>query len=170
MKTIKVRHFHRLPFLMKLLLAIGLPICFLFLFIGIAENCGELILVGVIFFTSAIVGFCFFFSYGIKITSKRIVLINQRMLKIFRYEDVAYIKIVFKNDSIEGEIKAKYQKAYSFRFDGIVLNGHSLFLSYLGMSGLKLTKKFVDKSIANLLACEKVKIQNLYDEPQNETS
>ncbi|MBQ7335388.1 MAG: hypothetical protein IJW92_02810 [Clostridia bacterium] len=166
MKIIKVRHFYRMPFLMKLLIAIGLPICFWFLIAGIVEHIAEFVLIGVIPLVSAIVGFGFFFSYGIKITSQRVVLINQSMIKSFRYEDVIYIKIVFKNESIEGEIKTKHQKACSFCFDGIDLSGRSLFLSHLWMSGLKLTKKFVDKSIANLSTCEKVKIQDLYDNPQ----
>ena len=72
MKTIKVRHFFRMPFLMKLLIAVALPICFCFLIVGIVEHIVELILIGAIPLVSAIVGFGFFFSYGIKITSKRV--------------------------------------------------------------------------------------------------
>ena len=87
---------------------------------------------------------------------------NQRMLKVFRYEDVIYIKIVFDNDSIFGEIKAKNQKTYEFCFDGIDLSGGSSFGGILWIAGLKITRKFVDKSILDLSACEKVKIQNLY--------
>ena len=163
MKTIRIRHFYRMPFLAKLLITVGLPIVFVFLILGIVEHIAALILIGAIPLVSAVIGLCFFFSYGIKITSKRIVLINQRMLKSFRQDDVIYIKIVFKSESIEGEIKTKHQKACSFCFDGIDLSGRSLFLSHLWISGLKLTKKFVDKSIANLSICEKVKIQDLYD-------
>ena len=162
MKTIKVRHFFRMPFLMKLLIAIALPICFWFLIVGIVEHIVELILIGAIPLVSAIVGFGFFFSYGIKITSKRVVLISQRMIKSFRYEDVIYIKIDFHNESIQGEIKAKQQKACTFCFDGIDLSGRSLFLSHLWISGLKLSKRFVDQSIASLSNCEKVKVQNFY--------
>ena len=103
-----------------------------------------------------------FFSYGIKITSKRVVLISQRMIKSFRYEDVIYIKIDFHNESIQGEIKAKQQKACTFCFDGIDLSGRSLFLSHLWISGLKLSKRFVDQSIASLSNCEKVRVQNFF--------
>ena len=162
MKSIKISNFHHIPFLMKLLILIGLPICLCFLVIGIIKHSIGLILIGTIPLISAIIGLGFFFSYGIKITSKKVILINQRMLKIFPYEDVIYIKIVFRNDNIEGEIKAKNQKTYLFCFDGIDLSLNASFLSYLWISGLKLTKEFVEKSIASLSACEKVKIENFY--------
>lgn len=133
MKSINIKNFHKIP-----------------------------ILIGAVPLTALIVGMGFFWNYGIRITSKRVILMNQLMLKIFRYEDVIYIKIVFDNDTISGKIKAKHKKACEFCFDGIDLSSRSLFLGHLWIEGLKLTKKFVDKSISDLSACEKVKIQNLY--------
>ena len=150
-----------MPFLIYLLLLIATPTCLGFLVIGITDNIPELIAVGVIYFIALCVGFCFFLNYGIKISSKRVVLLNQQMFKIFRYEDVVYIKITFYNDSIKGIIKARYEEPYEFCFDGIDLRrGGSI--SYFWIKGLKFTKRFVDKSVAKLSACEKVKIQNAY--------
>lgn len=161
MKTIRIKHFHRLPFLIYLHLSIAAPICLAFLVIGITDNIPELKAIVAIAFIALCVGFGFFLNYGIKISSKRVVLLNQEMFKIFRYEDVVYIKITFYNDNIKGIIKAKYEEPCEFCFDGIDLRvGRSR--SYLWVKGLKFTQRFIDKSIAKLSTCEKVKIQNAY--------
>ena len=162
MKSIKIRHFYRMPFLMKLLILIALPICLCFLILGITEHVAGLVCIGAIPLGATIIGLGFFFSYGIKSTSKRVTLINQGMLKIIPYEDVVYLKIIFDTESIHGEIKIKQQKACSFCFDVINFSSARSFFPHLWISGLKLTKAFVDKSIESLSTCEKVKIQNLY--------
>ena len=160
MKTIKIKHFYSLPLLETLLALIGVPLCILFL---LSEKSG-LIAVGVIVLVIVIVACVFFFNYGITISPKAVVLMNQDMLKIFPYEDVIYIKIVFQNDSIEGEIKARGQKPFTFCFTGTHPRG-LIFLGYIfSTSGVKITKKFVDKTIERLSHCEKVKIKNLYTE------
>ena len=109
------------------------------------------------------VGFGFFFSNGIRITDKRVTLIGQSMLKTFRYDDIDYIKVVFQNNCISGEIKVKHQKAYSFSFDQIDLNPGSFLLHFIYIAELKLTDKFVDKCISDLSRCEKVKVVNYYE-------
>ena len=160
MKTIKIKHFYSLPLLETLLVLIGLPLCIFFL---ISQNPG-LIALGAIVLVVVIVGCVFFFNYGITISPKAVVLMDQDMLKIFPYEDVIYIKIVFQNDSIEGEVKARGQKPFPFCFTGTHPRG-LIFLGYIfSTSGVKITKKFVDKSIERLSCCEKVKIKNLYTE------
>ena len=102
-----------------------------------------------------------FFAYGIKITDKKVTLISQRMFKTFRYEDVLYINIIFKNNSIEGEIKAKGQPIFNFTFDGIDLGGVAHIFTHLYIKGLNLSQKFIDESIDELKRCEKVRIKNL---------
>lgn len=160
MKTIKIKHFHCLPLLETLLVLIGLPLCIFFLISKIPE----LITVGAIVLVVVIVACVFFFNYGITISPKAVVLMNQDMLKIFPYENIVYIKIVFHNDSIEGEVKARGQKPFPFCFTGTHPRG-LIFLGYIfSTSGVKITKKFVDKSIERLSLCEKVKIKNLYTE------
>jgi len=149
---------------MVLLLLMALPVFVYFLFSGIVHRNEGVALSGAIPLVVMIVGMGFFWSYGIRITEKSVTLINQHMLKVFDYEDVIYINISFGKDSIFGEIKAKNQKVYDFCFNGIDLNhGRSVcFFPSLWVSGLRLTEKFVDKSIAKLSTCEKVKSQNLY--------
>ena len=160
MKTIKIKHFYSLPLLETLLALIGLPLCISFV---ISKN-PALIAIGIFLLLIVIVACVFFFNYGITISPKAIVLMDQDMLKIFPYEDVIYIKIVFHNDSIEGEVKARGQKPFTFCFTGTHPRG-LIFLGYIfSTSGVKITKKFVDKSIERLSHCEKVKIKNLYTE------
>jgi hypothetical protein len=166
MKPINIKHFHKTPILMKLLLLIGIPICILLLVFGIVYKISELISIGVIILAAFLVGEGFFWNYGIRITSKSVTLINQQMLKVFPYEEVHCFEIVFADDVIFGKVKAKNQKAYEFYFDGVDLNSGGLFHSSLLTSNLKLTKKFVEKSIADLSTCEKVKIKNLYTQSE----
>lgn len=162
MRPISIKNFHKIPILMKLLLLIGTPLCLWLFIIGILNDSG-LAFVGAIPLTAVLIGLGFFANYGIKITSKRVVLINQDMLKVFSYEDVSYIEIGFTNDSVFGTVKAKNQKAYDFYFSGVDLNkGFQWFHSRFLESDLKITEKFVKKSIAKLSTCEKVKIQNNY--------
>ena len=162
MKPIKIRNFHRIPILFKILMLLGLPIILCFLVVGIAENIGSLTFIGAFVLVIVAVGLGFFYSYGIKISSKRVTVFNQDMIKNFRYDDVVYIEIVFDQDDICGEIKAKQQPKCVFRFDGIDLNRGALFRTRFLESNLKITKKFVDKSIAQLSNCEKVRVRNLY--------
>ncbi len=162
MKPINIKNFHKIPLLMNLLLLIAVPLCICFLTTGIMYKITELIVIAAIFLVALVIGIGFFLNYGIRITSKRVTLMNQRMLKVFRYDDVIYIKIVFDNDTISGEIKTENQKAYEFYFDGIDLSTGSSFFAHLWVTGLKLTKNFVDKSISDLLVCEKVKVQNSF--------
>ena len=160
MKTIKLRRLFRLPIMMKLLVILVSAICLFFLISGVTD----LIVVGVIFVIVMIVGLGFFYSYGIKITPKRVTVINQRMLKIFDYEKVAYIKIVFDKQSIWGEIKAYHQKPCEFSFDIVDFSSRTAFGYRIWISEIKLTKKFVDKSVALLSQCEKVQIENRWEE------
>ena len=151
---------------MKLLLLIALPFCIWLLIVGILNQVAPLIVIAAIPLTALVISMGFFLNYGIRITSKRVTLMNQHMLKVFRYEDVIYIKIIFDNENIFGEIKAKKQKTYEFCFDGVDLSSGTSFLMLYWIAGLKITRKFVDKSISDLSACEKVKIQNLYAEQE----
>lgn len=165
MKTIKLRRLFRLPIIMKLMVFVATALCLGFFMSGVAD----LIVIGVIFVIVMIVGLGFFYSYGIKITPKRVTVINQRMFKIFDYERVSYIKIVFGKQSIWGEIKVYHQKPCEFSFDIVDFSSRTLIGYMLWISEVRLTKKFVDKSIARLSQCEKVQIQNCWEEePPND--
>ena len=162
-KKIKIRNFHKIPILAKVFLGLAIPILLLLLVIWITEGIGVLIVVSAIPFAMLLVGGIFFLNYGITISAKNIFLIDQVMLRKYKMEDVDYIKIVFKNDGIGGEVKKKGGKVYPFSFSGLNLScGLSSYPKKLWRADLKITKKFVTESIANLSTCKKVKIQNFY--------
>ena len=56
----------------------------------------------------------FRFNYGITITEKRVVAIEQAGIKILRYDDVSSIVVKFTRESIVAYIKMKNQKEYAF--------------------------------------------------------
>lgn len=162
MRPICIKNFHKIPILMKLLLLLGVPLLLWLFIVGMLNDSG-LAFVGAIPLTIVLIGLGLFSNYGIKITSKRVTVLNQDTWKTFLYEDVIYIEIVFGNDSVFGTIKAKNQKAYDFYFSGVDLNrGFQWFHSRFLESDLKITGNFVKKSIATLSTCEKVKIENRY--------
>ena len=163
MRPICIKHFHKVPILMQLLLLLGVPLLLWLMVTGITVQSAGLTFVGAIPLFIVLIGFGFFWNYGIKITSKRVTLLSQDMWKTFYYDEIKYIEIGFSNNSIYGTIKAQNQKAYDFYFSGIDLNrGSQWFHSRLLESDLKMTEQFVKRSIEKLSVCEKVKIQNRY--------
>ena len=101
----------------------------------------------------------FRFNYGITITEKRVVAIEQSGIKILRYDDVSSIVVKFTDESVVAYIKMKNQKEHTFVWDSIFL-GTSIILP--SKNKIKLYDEWVEKSIANLSKCPKVKIQNCY--------
>lgn len=162
MRPICIRNFHKVPLLLWLLLLLGVPLLLWLFIIGMLKHSG-LVFVGGIPLAIAFVGLGLFFNYGIKITSRRVTVLNQDTWKTFLYDEVIYIEIGFSDDSIYGTIKAKNQKAYDFYFSGIDLNrGFQWFHSRFLESDLKITEQFVKRSIEKLSTCEKVKTENRY--------
>ena len=101
----------------------------------------------------------FRFNYGITITEKRVVAIEQAGIKILRYDDVSSIVVKFTDKSVVAYIKMKNRKEYTFVWDSIFLGTNVILPSH---NKIKLYDKWVEKSIANLSKCPKVKIQNFY--------
>lgn len=168
MTPIKIKRFHRVPIMLTIIMSLGIPICLCFLIYGIIDASVGLIAIGIIPLALTIICLGLFLNYGIHITQKRVILMNQRTIKMFRYDDVVYIDITFTNTCIEGKLKAKNQKPFEFCFDGVDLNTGALFRSHLSVSGLKLTDEFVEKSIAALSTCNKVHIKKLYEKKKTE--
>ena len=102
----------------------------------------------------------FRFNYGITITQKHVVAIEQAKIKILRYDDVSRILVKFTDESVIAYIKMKNQKEYTFVWKSVVFWGTNLLLRF--ENGIKLYDKWVEESIANLSKCPKVKIQNFY--------
>ena len=107
----------------------------------------------------ALVTTYFRFNYGITITEKRVVAIEQAGIKILRYDDVSSIVVKFTDESVVAYIRMKNQKEYTFVWDSIFLGTNVILPSY---NKIKLYDEWVEKSIANLSKCPKVKIQNFY--------
>ena len=164
MKKIKIKHFHKIPLMVSLIFPIGILLSVIFLISGISSSDGILTAIGLIPIISLAIALPFFFNYGITITDKKVTLISQHMLKRFDYEDISYIKVVFKKHVIAGEVKTLDQKIFAFSFDGIDLSTSRSLFPRLYISGLNLSKKFVDRNISELSRCEKVKVLNLYME------
>lgn len=163
MRPICIKHFHKVPILLKILILVGISLGGWLLGVGLAGRVFELIVVGSIPLAVIMLGLVLFWNYGIKITSKRVTLLSQDTWKTFLYDEVIYIEIGFSDDSIYGTIKAKNQKAYDFYFSGIDLNrGFQWFHSRFLESDLKITEQFVKRSIEKLSTCEKVKTENRY--------
>ncbi len=98
-------------------------------------------------------------NYGIAINKKRVVAIEQAVIKILRYDDVSSIVVKFTDESVVAYIKMKNQKEYSFVWDSVFLGTNVILPSE---NKIKLYNEWVEKSIANLSQCPKVKIQNFY--------
>lgn len=101
----------------------------------------------------------FRFNYGITISEKRVVAIEQAQIKILRYDDISSFIVKFTDESIVAYIKMKNQQEYVFVWDYIFLGTNIILPS---KNKIKIDNQFVEKSIAILSKCEKVKIQNCY--------
>jgi hypothetical protein len=108
---------------------------------------------------AVLVAMYFRFNYGITISEKRVVAIEQAGIKILRYDDISSIIVKFTDESVVAYIKTKNQQDYTFVWDSIFLGTNVILPS---KNKIKLCDKFVEESIANLSKCPKVKIQNFY--------
>lgn len=119
---------------------------------GLAILC---IMLGVFIFIATY----FRFNYGITISEKRLVAIEQAQIKILRYDDISNIIVKFTNESVAVYIKMKNQQEHLIVWDYISLDTNVFLPS---KNKIKLYDKFVEESITSLSACPKVKIQNFY--------
>ena len=141
-----------------LVIAGALPL--LALFVGMAifalvEKHYGAVLFFLLFALLIFAGVYFRFRYGMTITEKRVVLIEQAAIKILPYEDVASITVKFTNESVSACVKMKNQKSHVFVWDSIYL-GNAL------KNYAKISRHFVEKSVLQLSQCAKVQIENLY--------
>ena len=97
-------------------------------------------------------------NYGLTIHKKWIIAIEQTKIKIFRYEDVRSITVKFTNEQVTARIQTSHQQEHAFVWDKIYLRTYFSIIHV--HKKVKLDKEFVEKSIANLSTCPKVKIQN----------
>lgn len=109
------------------------------------------------------------FNYGMRINEKRIVLLSWREKKVIPYDAVREVVVTFHQDSVVACIKTE-EEEIRFVWDEIITDTTKTFpgigwgykSSAIVRIGLRMTDRFVAKSIENLSQCEKVRIENLY--------
>lgn len=154
----KIKYRKAWLFIIGVTLLLALLVVMAVAFIAEGHNYGLAILcssLGIVI----LVAIYFRFNYGITISEKRVIAIEQAEIKILRYDDVSSIIVKFTNESIVAYIKMKNQQEHVFVWDSVFLGTNVILPSE---NKIKLANQFVEKSIASLSKCEKVKIQNFY--------
>ena len=103
---------------------------------------------------------CRFFAYGLRITHKRVIAVDQTSVKFLPYGSVSRITVKFTSDAVSAVIKTKDQSEYFFVWDSIYLGSDPILPN---QNKANVTQKFIEKSINELSKCEKVRIQNYFD-------
>ena len=103
---------------------------------------------------------CRFFAYGLRINGKRVIAVAQSSVKIIPYNTVSSITVKFKKDEVSALIKTKDQNEFIFVWESLFLGTHAILPP---KNKANITPEFVEKSISELLKCEKVHIQNYFN-------
>ena len=103
---------------------------------------------------------CRFFAYGLRISNKRVIAVDQTSVKFLPYDLVSRITVKFMSDDVSAVIKTKDQSEYCFVWDSIYLGSDPILPN---QNKANVTQKFIEKSINELSKCEKVRIQNYFD-------
>ena len=107
------------------------------------------------------------FSYGMRISEKRVVLRSHRETKVVPYDAVREIVVTFTRDNVAACVKMADDE-FRVVWDDIWLDSRKI--GGLGWRyndptirvAVRMTDRFVVKSIERLSQCEKVRIENLY--------
>lgn len=108
------------------------------------------------------------FSYGMRISDKRIVLRSHRETKVVPYDAVREIVVTFTQDNVAALVKTE-EEEFRFVWDDMWVDSRKTFPG-LGWGynnptvrvGVRITERFVNQSIERLSQCEKVRIENRY--------
>ena len=103
---------------------------------------------------------CRFFAYGLRISKKRVIAVDQSSVKFLPYDTVSRITVKFTQETVSALIKTKDQSEYFFVWDSIFLGFDPILPN---RNKVSVTQKFIEKSISELSKCEKVRIQNYFD-------
>ena len=107
------------------------------------------------------------FSYGMRISEKRVVLRSHRETKVVTYDAVREIVVTFTRDNVAACVKTADDE-FRVVWDDMWVDSRKI--GGLGWRyndptirvAVRMTDRFVAKSIENLSCCEKVRIENLY--------
>lgn len=110
------------------------------------------------------------FSYGMRINEKRIVLRSHRGTKVVPYDAVREIVVTFTQDNVAALVVTEGEE-FRVVWDDMWVDSRKTFPG-LGWGynnptvrvAVRMTDRFVAKSIESLSQCEKVRIDNLYSQ------
>lgn len=103
----------------------------------------------------------FQFHYGITITDKKVVLIEQSGIRVLPYDQVSEIRVAFFENAVRADVKTKKQEEIVFVWDRLFLGSSLLFPSF---NAVRLTPKIIKKSMEELSKVPKVKIRKFYED------
>lgn len=167
MKSIKIRGMYRLPLALRIGLVIGIPLVSWFLFIGITDNVPELVAVGILFFLILIVGLGFYACYGVKITKKRVILVDQGFIKIFKRDELVKFNIIISKRYMQVQIKARCEKPCEFCFGDFDINTKAtanLLFPRLFIVKYRVSDKYIEKLKSKFDGVEDIRFVVMPDE------
>lgn len=107
-------------------------------------------------------------SYGIRIGEKRVVLRSQRQRHVVPYDAVVEVVVTFAQETIAACVKTR-EEEIRVVWEEMVTDSRKVFPGRGWGSnnvpvrvGIRMTDRFVEKSIQRLSQCDKVRIENLY--------
>ena len=103
---------------------------------------------------------CRFFAYGLRITTVKIIAIDQHTIKILPYNRVKRITVNFTRNSVSAIINTLDNEEFIFAWDSLFLGTHIILPK---RNKISITPDFIKKSISALSECDKVRIQNNFD-------
>ena len=108
-------------------------------------------------------------SYGIRIGEKRVVLRSQRQRHVVPYDAVVEVVVTFTQDKILACVKTQENEEIRFVWEEMVTDSRKVFPgrgwgsnSVPVRVGIRMTDRFVERSIERLTQCEKVRIEDFH--------
>ena len=108
-------------------------------------------------------------NYGLRINEKSIVLRSRRKRSVVPYDAVREVVVTFTCDTVAACVKMLGGEEICFVWEEMITESSKIFPgrgwgsnSVPVRVGIKMTDRFVSKSIERLSRCEKVRIENRY--------
>ena len=158
MKSIKIRGMYRLPLVLIIGLIIGIPLVSWLFFIGIRDSAAVLVGAGILFFLIICVGLGFFINYGVSISEKRVVLIDDGLFKVFRREDIVAFTVIVSKKCMRVELKVRGEKPYKFCFGEFNLDHGAVILPRLWVVKYRISDQYIEKLKSKFEGVEGVKL------------
>lgn len=114
-----------------------------------------------------LVGAWFRFNYGMHINDKRVLLLAQHGIKVVPWSDISMFVAKFTNSEVVAYMELKNGEKFAFIWEDLVLDNRRIFPA-LGWGNttsrvsIRITDRFVERSIERLSQCEGIVIENLY--------